>query len=67
MYVRFSSAVMGNNKMVAMCTHLLAHGNDHLHMLWFREEGGGVCSDVVVHDRTDLCGQEDVGQLHSQK
>ena len=59
----FSLAITGNNKMAAMYTHLFAHGNDHLHMLWIREEGRGVRSDVVVHDWTDLCGRQNVGQL----
>ena len=27
-----------------------------LHVLWVRAEGGGVCTDVVVHDWTDHCG-----------
>ena len=61
---------MGNTKwLLRMTTHLLAHGNDHLHVVWVREEWGGVCSYVVVHDWTELCGGEmwDSCTLHCQR
>ena len=61
---------MGSTKwLLRMTTHLLAHGNDHLHVVWVREEGGGVCSYVVVHDWTELCGGEMWGSctLHCQR